>query len=399
MRLLFFIFAKINLLMKSIFYLLFLSFVFVACNSVKVVNVKYANKIPKNYLLYSLPQNVVEINIELTEINTIKGPYFEFAEKYLGIKNVAKKNNVEYFISNSNLSVFAQPDSSNMYFVIQSCKNKINSFSLTNTGILTSINYDKNEVVNKEISKNLTQNFSPFQSEMFTEISQKDFIKEKIDTIWKQIKVDTNFVRVPMQKKTIDSLSFEDKAKEAAHHVLRIRKRLFKLLSGAYEKVPVMNSVSDVIKELKSEEEEYLSLFIGKTYTRKLNYRYYYTPNINDVGKRVQIANFNSNKGILEQSAKNNEQLILEINNNGSISKLDTAFSKFSRASNKKGIAYRVPELVTFSLFVGENLLLENQIQIAQFGVLCNLPVNYINKKHFVEFNPNYGNIIRTGCK
>lgn len=385
--------------MKSIFYLLFLSFVFIACNSVKVVNVKYANKIPKNYLIYSLPQNVVEINLELTEINTIKGPYSEFAEKYLGIKNVANKNNIEYFVSNSNLSPFAQPDSSNMYFVIQNCRNKNNSFSITNNGILASINCYKNEIVDKEISNKLTQNFLPFNSEMFTELSQKDFIKEKIDTIWKQIKVDTNFVKVPMQKKTIDSLSFEDKAKEAAHHILRLRKRLFKLLSGAYEKAPIMNSVDKVINELKSEEDEYLSLFIGKTYTRKLNYSYYYTPNIKDIGTRVPIANFSSTDGISEQSAINNKQIVLEVNSNGLISKLDSTFIKYNKASNNKGIAYRIPELVTFSLFVGDNLIFENQIQIAQFGVLCNLPINYINKKHFVEFNTNYGNIIKLGCK
>lgn len=385
--------------MKSTFYLLFLSFVFIACNTIKVVNVKYANKIPKNYLLYSLPQNIVEIDLELTEINTIKGPFFEFAEKYLGIKDVPKKNKVEYFISNSNLTVLAQSDSNNMYFVIQSCKSKISDISLTNTGILASINCNKNETNNLEVSKNLTQNYLPFRSGMYTELSQKDFIIEKIDTIWKQVKVDTNFVRVPIQKKTIDSLSFEDKAKEAAHHVLRLRKRLFKLLSGAYEKVPVMNSVNDVIKELKSEEEEYLSLFIGKTYTRKLNYTYYYTPIINDIGKRVEIANFNSKDGISEQIATNNKQIVLEINNNGTLSKLDTAFNKFNKASSKKGLAYRIPELTTFSLFVGENLFIEKQIQISQFGVLCNLPINYINKKHFVEFNPNYGNIIKIGCK
>ena len=46
-----------------------------------------------------------------------------------------------------------------------------------------------------------------------------------------------------------------------------------------------MNSVSDVIKELKNEEEEYLWLFIGKTFTYKLNYRYYYTPDNKDYGK------------------------------------------------------------------------------------------------------------------
>jgi len=346
-----------------------------------------------------LPRNIISIDIELTEIKTINGPYYKFAEKFLGIKNVPQSNSIEYFISNADLKVLSEPDSNNLYFVIPSCKKQIKSISLTNTGIITSINSDNTEKYDNERSNNLVNNYIPFQSETFTELSQKDFIKIKIDTIWKQVKIDTNFVRIPVQKKTIDTLSFESKAKEAAHHILRLRKRLFKLLTGAYEKVPIMNSVSDVIKELKNEEEEYLSLFIGKTFTYKLNYRYYYTPDNKDYGKKVDLCFYSSTKGISNNNFTNNKPVVLEINNNGTLSRLDTTFNKFNKASNKKGFVYRIPEIVTASLIVGENILIEKQVSISQLGVLCNLPVNYINKKHFVQFNPTYGNIIKIGCK
>ena len=384
--------------MKYILYI-FLFVILFSCNSIKVVNVSYVKKLPKNYFLYMLPRNIISIDIELTEIKTINGPYYKFAEKFLGIKNVPQSNSIEYFISNADLKVLSEPDSNNLYFVIPSCKKQIKSISLTNTGIITSINSDNTEKYDNERANNLVNNYIPFQSETFTELSQKDFIKIKIDTIWKQVKIDTNFVRIPVQKKTIDTLSFEGKAKEAAHHILRLRKRLFKLLTGAYEKVPIMNSVSDVIKELKNEEEEYLSLFIGKTFTYKLNYRYYYTPDNKDYGKKVDLCFYSSTKGISNNNFTNNKPVVLEINNNGTLSRLDTTFNKFNKASNKKGFVYRIPEIVTASLIVGENILIEKQVSISQLGVLCNLPVNYINKKHFVQFNPTYGNIIKIGCK
>ncbi|PIY03753.1 MAG: hypothetical protein COZ21_08415 [Bacteroidetes bacterium CG_4_10_14_3_um_filter_31_20] len=384
--------------MKYILYI-FLFVILFSCNSIKVVNVSYVKKLPKNYFLYMLPRNIISIDIELTEIKTINGPYYKFAEKFLGIKNVPQSNSIEYFISNADLKVLSEPDSNNLYFVIPSCKKQIKSISLTNTGIITSINSDNTEKYDNERANNLVNNYIPFQSETFTELSQKDFIKIKIDTIWKQVKIDTNFIRIPVQKKTIDTLSFESKAKEAAHHILRLRKRLFKLLTGAYEKVPIMNSVSDVIKELKNEEEEYLSLFIGKTFTYKLNYRYYYTPDNKDYGKKVDLCFYSSTKGISNNNFTNNKPVVLEINNNGTLSRLDTTFNKFNKASNKKGFVYRIPEIVTASLIVGENILIEKQVSISQLGVLCNLPVNYINKKHFVQFNPTYGNIIKIGCK
>ncbi len=349
-------------------------------------------------MVYALPHNVLAIDIEVTEIKTMRGPYAEFAEKYMGIQNVLQNNKSEYYISNSEMIITAEPDSNNYYFVFPKCSKKIKNINLTDNGILLSINTKPSEYILPSLSKNATSNQHPLPNNIFTTLSQNEYIKEKIDTVWKQVKVDTSWVRIPTQKKTIEAASFEDQAKEAAHHIMRLRKRLFKLLSGAYNKLPELKSADIIIKELRKEEEEYLSLFIGKTFTRTYNYRFLYYPTKENCGKREVLAFLNPDKGLFAEKGAKALPLVIELNRNGNLSQLDTAISKFKKASSKQGIVYRIPEMTTINLSIGNNALLEKQFPIAQFGILNNLPTKALKSKcSSLEFNPLSGNIVKTG--
>ena len=83
---------------------------------------------------------------------------------------------------------------------------------------------------------------------------------------------------------------------------------------------------------------------------------------------------------------------------NGNLSQLDTAISKYKKASSKQGIVYRIPEMATVNISIGNNALLEKQFPIAQFGILNNLPANALKGKcSSLEFNPLSGNIVKTG--
>ena len=229
---------------------------------------------------------------------------------------------------------------------------------------------------------------------MFTELSQKDYFKEHIDTIWKQVKVDTSWTRVPVQKKVIEAATFEDKAKEAAHHIMRLRKRLFKLVSGAYEKAPEITSLETVIKELRYEEEEYLSLFIGKTFTRTFHYRYIYSPSKQNSGNKEIISYLNTEKGITTEKSVKTLPITLELLRSNQLSQLDTAISKSKKATKFQGIVYRIPEMSKIKLSLGTSTLIEKQIPIAQFGLINSLPAKFFNNKNSaVEFDPNTGNI------
>ncbi len=379
--------------MKNLILITFSVWLLVSCSGVKVVNVKYADKINKNYFVYALPKNLIVVDIEVTEVRTIHGPYFEFAESLMGIKGAQKTDKVDYFISGSDITLASEPDSNQFYFIFPKCRKSLEEISLTNNNILLSVNRkSENNITGVPVTKYFDS--KPFPVNLFTELSQKDYFKEHIDTVWKQVKLDTSWARVPVQKKSIEAVTFEDKAKEAAHHIMRLRKRLFKLVSGAYEKAPKIKSMETVINELKSEEEEYLSLFIGKTYTRTLHYKYIYSPVKQNSENKEILAYLNPEKGVTTEKSVKTLPVILEVIKSNQLSQLDTALKKSKRALKNQGIVYRVPEMSKIILSLGSSILIEKQLPIAQFGLLNSLPSKFLNhKKNSVEFDPQTGNI------
>ena len=378
--------------MKKLIPICFSILILASCSGIKVINVNQAEKISKNHFVYALPKNIIAIDIEITESRFFRGPYYDYAENLLGIKGVQKADKIDYFISGSEISVYAEPDSNQFYFIFPKCKNYIHNLSLSDNNILLSINKNSAAEI-KSIPELKNFDTKPFPTNLFTTLSMNEYLKEHIDTVWKQVKVDTNWTRVPVTKKVVEAASFEDKAKEAAHHIMRIRKRLFKLVSGAYEKAPKIKSLDIVINQLKSEEEEYLSLFIGKSFTRKTQYTYLYNPKKQTAANKEIIAYLNPEKGITAEKSVKTLPIYIELVRSNQLSQLDSAFMKIKKASKNNGIAYRIPEMTKIKLSLGNTLMTEKQIPIAQFGKINNLDPKFLNKKRSVEFDPFTGNI------
>ena len=85
--------------MKKIFIIiLIISMMVGSCilpvNMVQTVPVRQNDSIRLNGFVYSLPQTSFRIEAEIVMTRTIRGPYYRFAEKYLGIQNVPEQSSV-----------------------------------------------------------------------------------------------------------------------------------------------------------------------------------------------------------------------------------------------------------------------------------------------------------------
>ena len=117
---------------------------------------------------------------------------------------------------------------------------------------------------------------------------------------------------------------------------MRLRKRLFKLLSGAYNKLPEVKSVDAIVSELNKEEEEYLSLFIGKTFTRTIHHRFFFTPSLNSDNKKT-ITYLHPDKGIVADKSVKTLPINIEIEQTNNLSQLDTVINKYRENQQKPG--------------------------------------------------------------
>ena len=93
-------------------------------------------------IVYALPQTVLKIGVNMLEVKTYRGPYYRFAEKYLGISGVVQENKTEWFLTKVKLETELEADP-DWFFVVNvengsTCCQDL--FNLSAEGLLIDIN-------------------------------------------------------------------------------------------------------------------------------------------------------------------------------------------------------------------------------------------------------------------
>jgi len=366
------------------------------CTTVKVVNINESDNLKKNALVYCLPRNIIRINIEVTKTTYKPGPYYEYAEKYLGIKEVIKTGKKVFRITNIDIKTYAEPDSSLYYLIFSKGKNIAELLTLTEEGMLLAVNSDIDNNKYQPVV-NLNELSRGEKQIKYTDLSVKRNFREESSTMTKRVKKDTSYIKIPVQKTSIIKKSIQEKAEEAANFMIKLRKRRFKLIAGIYEKFPESEALNTMICELDSLENEYLSLFTGKTITEVMNYSYDHVPGQNN--SPVSLCYFSEENGISADNTNKGKPVLIEVINE---CKTDSLHAYQDRLmSNKKGnngIFYRIPDHAIINIFAGNSIIASSRLLIAQYGSVVSLPA-CILKKRSVEFYPEYGSIRKISIK
>src|SRR6056297_2076979 len=72
----------------------------------KVTPVSGLSELRTEGLIYALPQTTLRVTVEATEYRTIPGPYYRFAEKYLGVTDVPDSEEVSWGITNIDIDSY-----------------------------------------------------------------------------------------------------------------------------------------------------------------------------------------------------------------------------------------------------------------------------------------------------
>ncbi|MCK9412985.1 MAG: DUF4831 family protein [Prolixibacteraceae bacterium] len=322
-------------------------------------------------IVYSLPRTGIHIEVEVVQEQLIHGPYFAYAQKYLGINNAAKADVENWTIINIGMETYGEPDPNALYRATGSIATLL---SLTDDGVLLGIN---SEV--KQAESKLITNVFPFRraipDNLWSDVSMHSFLSEKDTTK----RAGSNFK------------SFEEKAAEAANDILKLRKRKALTLAAKYDKLPPDGDAYKVmVTELDRIIDNYLSLFIGKTFTKKYKHSFNVVPDGKN-GKGIVAFRFSPNVGVLPESNVSGKPIMLEIEPNTEMKQKIEATG--ASEVTTKGIYYRVPVLAQARLLNGADILAQAKITIAQLGVVTALPDGLLNGEYSIEFHPVTGAI------
>ncbi len=389
----------------TIFIIIFLPSCFTEKEFINVQKIQDVEEFNENAIIYSLPKTTIIIDVEVTKITQIKGPFSEYTEQFLGsIGNIVKQNDTEWKISDINFYSYPQIDSSNIYVINTNSTNFLNCVSLSKEGFLFSINKDINEEYNSyDIQEKDLYTANKNDNLAYGELSLDKNYKEVFDTIYRTEQTDTSVIRIPVIKKSIVRKSEKEQAEELAEEILILRDDRKALLVGEGDSdyLPDGKALEIMIKGLEELEQQYLRMFVGKTTTQTYHYKFEITPTVDQFNAEIDLFRFSSGSGIVTWSNSFGEPVTAKIQTQKNIQPIIN-YNKYKKeeAGNSKkkklaGLFYRVPEKTTILVQKNNKTLSKTDIYIAQFGTINSLPTKMFLKEnnYGIEFYYDLGSI------
>jgi hypothetical protein len=361
----------------------FLSFVFV-CQSFAQINVRKIDNttIPETRegIIYSLPRTVVKIDVKIDRVENYKGPYSDFALRLLGLKNVVSANSIDYKIDEITITTYGEPDPDQYYFIAPGEKlskgEKAGLVALSNAGVILGTMPEALEKPEDVVVAKDGNDVSAEEKDLFGELfkySADVSVFEKVDTIIRKISIDTMTVERQYYKRTVVEKSPEQKAKEAADFISKIKESRFNLISGVQEVNYNKETLEYMDVQLKTMEKEYLKLFTGISVHKSMSFSYKYIPVPNQINTEIPIFKFLKSKGIIDLDESGGKVVTIKIQRVGNTNAVSQYLNKAEKTTKLQGMTYRIPEVAKVSVKYDDSVQ-ETQCLINQLGVTATLP-------------------------
>jgi hypothetical protein len=366
--------------MKRINCLIVLLVVLASCSTVKEVPIKVNTtilplgdtvKLYKGSLLYSLPETGLEFSVVAQRTVQTAGPYSEYADKFLGLKDIIRNNQTIWTLKDVKISSFSELDPDHYYVIESDGLMENNALALKKSGLILDINeslyhsrssYDKNLDIND------------LSGSAIRDMGSDEYFDIEKDTTYKLVELDTAFVRIPYVLERRRQLSLEEQAENTARILLELREGRHLILTGEANVFPQDKAAIDEINRL---ENEYISLFSGKSSSEIRIFKFYLVPDKDMQDKPVILFRFSPENGVVEANDLSGRPVVVELMSAGKVSSINL-IEKDGKEGAYDKIYYRIPEVVDISVTDGRSTLGKRRDLIYQFGKIVSLPSNYI---------------------
>lgn len=302
-------------------------------------------------LTYSLPKTKIEIKVTAHCTKVVAGEFAPYAEKYLGLKDVAQEDQTRWEIKQIQLKGVAQADNDRTYHIYFTDKGALPTFYLTDDRCLCAIN-------------------------------QKPELPSTSPDTPKTSNTQTTLKLKPSDVMTSDLLKAGSKAKQAelcAEEIFSLRESRSDLIRGEADNVPNDGKqLQLMLDNLTAQEEALLSLFVGTTTESEVERTFDYIPT--EEVSRELVFRLSRELGFVEKDDLAGAPYYVGVSviEDNTMSEMDAN----ARKKLEKGIAYCVPGKARVTLYNAKETLAEGDIPMAQFGHVEMLPQGqFTNKK------------------
>lgn len=389
---------------KNLLFLLVGLLVLGSCTATKVV----VNKTNVEKLLpgaspslsgvdYALPRTAIDLIVTAEKRMTQPGPFAEYAERYLGVTQVITKESTEWVIKEVQLKSHPERDPEQVYRVETEGVSNAGLVQLDPQGIILGVNlpYPSFKDFTRESPKSSVRPVADLPD--YPDLTIRKNTEPMMDTIFRVVRTDSSFARLPMLKSQVSKKTLMNQAEEAANLIMKLRKRRFYLLTGEYAyrtdvKTPMPEgaALDVIIRELAQLEYDYVSLFVGRTSTETHTQTFTYIPSGTGQSETNDLFVFSRFRGILPAGNSNGDPVKINISKIIDPSEMysNTAISAEGESvSPNRGLAYRIPGTAEVRINLNSENLLNQKLLIAQYGVIQYLPAQlFLQEGTGIEF-------------
>lgn len=338
-------------------------------------------------LIYALPRTLLKVRVEAVKQTTVSGPFAKYALKYLGITDVPLKKSEEWKISNIDIITNVEFDPTALYTAIPGDETKVDFLKICNTGLVIPVNgFDVKSNLFKSLPKNTDDS-----KVYYSDLSTTPFIATEKTTYMSKVQKDSVFIKVPVRKEMVVEKNLEEKARDAADFIFSLRKRRSDFLSVDADHNLNGEGLKIALDEISRLESEYLSLFIGKSFTESSVNTFDYLPSQID-GETSIIFRISGTKGVLPSSDLSGNPILIKIEPEKLSSTYESLFNSISTEKGKPiadAIYYRIPLSSMIRITDGQQEFLNYRTLIYQYGPTVRMPIKFVVKDSgLIEFSP-----------
>ena len=356
---------------------------------IRVENIKSVSTVKYNPVVYSLPKTVLSVKVTAVNEISVKGPYSQYAQKYLGTDDVINSNSSTWSISGVEVSSYPVKDSVRT-FVVES--NYPCAMNFSADGFLESVNTASDY---KDENRGNTESYN-FQQEtfqggkIFQDINVNRY-ETVFDTVLHVINADSVFTAVPTQKTQIIRKSLDEQAQELANQIFVLRDDRKALLTGESDgkSMPSGDALKFMIEQLNNLEDKYMSMFVGRKIRREKTYVFDFEPDRSEHSQEV-LFKFSPEYGIQERTGLKGQPVMIDVANLME-SRIEKAFNENQKVIRRRektqtqdnGFAYLSPANGRVKIIQNGNIIAEKVLNISQMGVLRYLPQSLMQNPDF----------------
>ncbi|RLD38626.1 MAG: hypothetical protein DRI74_03290 [Bacteroidetes bacterium] len=337
-----------------------------------------------NGVFYSLPRTVFKVDVLISKIEDVPGPYASLASKVLGLTDFINRAETQYSIKGIYIHSISEADPNAIYFLnFGERSNKSDRtfiVQLQANGVLKGIN--ETTFLNKEDRKaklELREDYFSQDFNYFADLNQMI----RVDTIIRRIAVDTTTIEdVVFNRTTVEKTKLQ-RAQDAANAYMDIHKNRLELLSGFQEVNYPAQTIELMNSELRQMEGDYLALFKGKRFISEEKFSFYVVPDGEKSHQTYPVFKFSKEKGVRDLTATSGERINLIVQTNGLMDVLPNPLSE----NQSLGVFYRIPEVARVWVEYNNTEYSKNTFLIPQLGVLQSVNTS----KTLLSVDPNTG--------